>query len=193
MIVCHPFAAFSRVHAAPRYNMGAQEICQKISDKMHEIHMKLVARFGDEKTSKAEKIIAVLLIVIVLYVLITFMLPLVPVVLLAAILYWYFMVYKKKKAAEAEGGGTQQTVAAAVVTTAAKNPEVVKAAVSAAAASSRESKGPAPPAGAKPDVPKPWKEMVDEGTGRKYYYNTETGETCWTLPKGDHGAVSGNV
>jgi hypothetical protein len=28
----------------------------------------------------------------------------------------------------------------------------------------------------------PWLEIVDESTGRPYYYNDETQETSWTLP-----------
>uniref|UniRef100_A0A7S1Z6Q3 WW domain-containing protein n=1 Tax=Ditylum brightwellii TaxID=49249 RepID=A0A7S1Z6Q3_9STRA len=34
-------------------------------------------------------------------------------------------------------------------------------------------------------LPKVWKETVDAATGKKYFYNSETGQTSWKIPKED--------
>ena len=73
-----------RVLLLHAFLMGVKEIEAGCAAKYRELHAKAAAKFGDEKTSKAEKIILVILVIIIAYVLITFMLPLVPVVLLAA-------------------------------------------------------------------------------------------------------------
>mmetsp|Transcript_10326 Transcript_10326/g.29481 ORF Transcript_10326/g.29481 Transcript_10326/m.29481 type:complete len:1176 (-) Transcript_10326:365-3892(-) len=40
-----------------------------------------------------------------------------------------------------------------------------------------------PPASPGYDLPAPWKEFLDVNSGHAYFYNSETGETTWTLPE----------
>ena len=151
----------------------------KFSDKYNALHAKIVAKFGDEKTAKVEKVIFALLIIIFLYILITFLLPLVPFVILGLVLYWYFTVYKKKGRKDpASTADVQAVVVQSAVQTAAKNPELAIAVVKATAGATM---APTPPPESK--LPEPWTQMNDPGSGKPYYYNTQTGETQWTVPK----------
>ena len=42
-----------------------------------------------------------------------------------------------------------------------------------------------PTQGGDEELPKGWKEIFDEATGAKYYFNGQTGETKWTKPTAD--------
>jgi ATP-dependent RNA helicase DDX5/DBP2 len=44
-----------------------------------------------------------------------------------------------------------------------------------------------------PEVPLPWKAEKDPNTGATYYWNTETNETSWEVPKAANGAPNGTA
>ena len=155
----------------------------KAKDKYNEIHAKLAAKFGDEKTAKVEKVLIALLILLFLWMLISFVLPLVPFVILGLFLYWYFTVYRKKGASTSTAD-VQTAMVKTAVDVAANNPELAVAALKSAAGAAAAGTTAAPPPPNPPKkLPEPWTEMQDPGSGKPYYYNTATGETQWTVPK----------